>query len=128
MELTPEITPEQVWELVKDWPMDPRPARLAWDDTEKGKRWHTMDTRTLQDIEVEAVAAEERYVACGLKWLAGQGSVIPSLGDLGEPKAGQNRRRWLIGNEYGDNPVVIGTGPTALHAVSAAVMSVREPA
>lgn len=112
-----DFTAEQVWELVKDWPEEARPIgvryadNLVRDDGCLGY-WHFVGPGSLRIPDAHAAAL---HVASGIEWLAGDAQQFPQLHRQGD--------EWGV---YAGPIAKLRTGPTLLHAVSAAVMAVTD--
>lgn len=113
---TEELTAGDIWELVKGWPGEARPRYLEF----IGRSWYD-DGKYLGTHHAAAL-----HVASGLEWLAGRSRIAPVLWDMGESSwaATHHDERWKIDNAWGDDFEELASGPTLLHAVSAAVMAV----
>ncbi len=98
-------TPDAVHELVKDWP-DLARASIGW--APESREWVQLDATYLSP-DLAAAA----HVASGLEWLiSGRSATIEGFD--GE---------WFVRRICG----IERSGPTLLHAVSAAIMAAANP-
>lgn len=116
----------ELYELVKDWPKEAKPVGLTFGDD---SRWWLQKDRLSAGWPTFEDVAIVMHEASGLRYLT-HAHLWPTK--IVPPELNDGKNEWAIvwPEEWADAKrgvaTIFGTGPTLLHAISAAISALKK--